>query len=101
MVFDHRVRNSWRDRIPAVVHVDGSARLQTVSARDSPFVAAVIRAFAARTGIPVLCNTSANGPGAGFFPDSASAAAWDGVAYVWADGILYRRPGRAGEATPP
>ena len=30
MLFTHRVRPEWRDRIPAVVHVDGSARIQTV-----------------------------------------------------------------------
>ncbi|WP_372013498.1 carbamoyltransferase [Tistrella mobilis] len=46
--------------IPAVVHLDGSARLQTVHKDLNPRFHAVIRAFAARTGCPVLVNTSFN-----------------------------------------
>ena len=46
--------------IPAVTHVDGSARVQTVSARDNPLFHDLIRAFADRTGVPVLINTSFN-----------------------------------------
>ncbi|MFC4036702.1 carbamoyltransferase N-terminal domain-containing protein [Streptomyces polygonati] len=91
MVFDHRVRPEWLDRIPAVVHVDGTARLQTVNDHDSPLAASVLRAFAERTGIPVLCNTSANEPGGGFFPDAASAMNWGRSPYVWADGVLHTR----------
>jgi len=91
MVFDHHVRPRWRNRIPAVVHVDGTARLQTVNDRESPLAAAVLRSFADRTGIPVLCNTSANYLGSGFFPDEASAMDWGGTDYVWADGVLHTR----------
>jgi carbamoyltransferase len=47
--------------IPAVTHVDGTARLQTVGPRDDPFLRALLQAFEARTGIPVLLNTSFNG----------------------------------------
>ena len=49
-----------RERIPSVVHVNGTARLQTVMPDQNPFLAAVLRAFAARTGVPVLINTSLN-----------------------------------------
>src|ERR687898_779773 len=63
MLFVHRVRPAWRDRIPAVVHVDGTARIQTVDRRDEPLVAALLDAFAARTGVPVLVNTSFNTAG--------------------------------------
>ena len=45
MLFVHRVRPEWTDRIPAVVHVDGTARIQTVDAADEPLVAAMLRAF--------------------------------------------------------
>jgi len=45
MLFDHRVRPWWAGRIPAVIHVDGTARLQTVNDRDAPLAAAVVRAF--------------------------------------------------------
>jgi carbamoyltransferase len=60
MLFTHRVKPEWRDRIPAVVHVDGTARIQTVDARDQPLLAAMLRALEARTGVPVCVNTSLN-----------------------------------------
>ncbi|MFL6197504.1 MAG: carbamoyltransferase C-terminal domain-containing protein, partial [Thermoanaerobaculia bacterium] len=49
-----------RSTIPAVTHVDGSARVQTVNEEQEPFLCAVLRAFARRTGVPVLLNTSFN-----------------------------------------
>jgi carbamoyltransferase len=63
MLFTHRVREPWRSRIPAAVHVDGSARAQTVDSDDEPTVAALLRSFEARTGLPVLINTSLNTAG--------------------------------------
>jgi carbamoyltransferase len=60
MLFVHRVRPHWVDRIPAVVHVDGTARIQSVDDRDEPLVAAMLRAFERRTGVPVVVNTSFN-----------------------------------------
>lgn len=57
------VRPKWRDRIPAVTHVDGTARLQTVTADAMPFLHALATAFGAATGVPCLLNTSFNGPG--------------------------------------
>src|SRR5205814_5889537 len=54
MLFTHRVRPEWRDRIPAVVHVDGTARIQTVDRADEPLVARLLEAFERRTGLPVL-----------------------------------------------
>jgi carbamoyltransferase len=60
MLFTHRVRPAWRARVPAAAHVDGSARVQTVDAADEPALAALLRAFEARTGTPVLINTSFN-----------------------------------------
>src|SRR5204863_7198573 len=52
MLFTQRVAPAWLDRIPAVVHVDGSARIQTVSRRDEPLVARMPEAFEPRTGVP-------------------------------------------------
>jgi carbamoyltransferase len=63
MLFVHRVAEAWRERIPAVVHVDGTARVQTVSDADSPLVAELLRAFERRTGLPVVVNTSLNTAG--------------------------------------
>jgi carbamoyltransferase len=91
MLFEHHVRDPWRVRIPAVLHVDGTARLQTVAAADEPAVFELLTAFDARTGVPVLCNTSANFSGRGFFPDAASAARWGRCKHVWTEGKLYTR----------
>jgi carbamoyltransferase len=63
MLFVHRVRDSWRDRIPAVVHVDGTARIQTVDPTTEPLVAELLTEFEARTGLPVVVNTSLNTAG--------------------------------------
>lgn len=49
------------DRIPAVVHVDGSARVQTVGAGDDAFVLRLLEQFRELTGMGVLLNTSFNG----------------------------------------
>ena len=63
MLFVHRVRPEWVDRIPAAVHVDGTARIQTVDADDEPLLAAMLAAFERRTGVPVVINTSFNTAG--------------------------------------
>jgi len=63
MLFVHDVRPAWRERIPAVVHVDGTARAQTVDPAAEPLLAGLLRAFEARTGLPVLVNTSLNTAG--------------------------------------
>lgn len=62
MLFVHDVVPQWRDRIPAVTHVDGTARIQTVDASD-PVLHDTIGHFAARTGVPVVVNTSFNTAG--------------------------------------
>ena len=52
--------NICRSSLPAITHVDYSARVQTVSARTNPRFHALIRAFQQRTGCPTLVNTSFN-----------------------------------------
>ena len=93
MLFEHVVRPEWRERIPAVLHLDGTARLQTVSAEQNLTLVRVLREYYRLTGIPVLCNTSANYNGRGFFPGVQSAMEWNGVPLVWSNGILYERTG--------
>ena len=73
MLFTHRVDRRWRDRIPAVVHVDGSARAQTVDVADEPLVHALLVAFERRTGVPVLVNTSCNTAGRPMVDDPRDA----------------------------
>lgn len=60
MTFVFRVRPDRAGRIPAVRHVDGTARVQTVRADQNPTLHALLQAFKARTGVPVLVNTSFN-----------------------------------------
>jgi carbamoyltransferase len=60
MIQVYPVRPEKRDVIPAVTHVDGSGRLQSVSRESNARYWALIRAFAAATGVPVLLNTSFN-----------------------------------------
>ncbi|MFZ0637687.1 MAG: carbamoyltransferase C-terminal domain-containing protein [Candidatus Acidiferrales bacterium] len=60
MTFAYRVRAEKRSVIPAPTHVDGTARLQTVSRRTNPLYWKLIRAFGDLTGVPVVVNTSFN-----------------------------------------
>jgi carbamoyltransferase len=73
MLFTHRVRGAWRERIPAALHVDGSARVQTVDARDEPLLHALLRAFERRSGVPALVNTSLNTRGRPMVDDPRDA----------------------------
>jgi len=56
----YQVREERRALIPAVTHVDGSGRLQTVSAADNPRYHRLIGAFRDLTGVPMVLNTSFN-----------------------------------------
>jgi carbamoyltransferase len=82
MLFTHRVRDGWRERIPAVVHVDGTARIQTVSPVREPLVAAMLGAFERRTGVPVVVNTSLNTAGRPMVDDPRDALECFGSAPV-------------------
>ncbi|NEE54992.1 carbamoyltransferase, partial [Streptomyces sp. SID8455] len=60
MLFVAYVRPEYAERLPAVTHVDGSARVQSVSRGSSPLFWSLIEEFGALTGLPVLLNTSFN-----------------------------------------
>lgn len=95
MLFEHRLRAGWADRVPAIVHLDGSARLQTIAPSKANTVAGrILQEYERISGIPVLCNTSANFPGHGFFQDANAATDWGRTQYVWANGVLYTNPHR-------
>jgi carbamoyltransferase len=55
-----QIREEKRALIPAVTHVDGSGRLQTVHRLTNPRYYRLIEAFAERTGVPMVLNTSFN-----------------------------------------
>lgn len=60
MLFVFDVRPEKADRIPAVRHTDGTARIQTINRRQNPIYYDLLHAFKQRTGVPVLVNTSFN-----------------------------------------
>jgi carbamoyltransferase len=73
MLFVHDVAKEWRDRIPAVVHVDGTARIQTVDPGREPLVARMLGEFERLTGLPAVVNTSLNTAGRPMVDDPRDA----------------------------
>jgi carbamoyltransferase len=99
MLFTHQVSPRWRPRIPAVTHVDGSARAQTVDPAAEPLTARMLRHFERLTGLPVVVNTSLNTAGRPMVDDPRDALECFGSAPVDVLAIgpfLVRRPRRAG-----
>ena len=60
MLFVYNVKHDKADKIPAVRHVDGTARIQTINAQQHPRYHSLLKAFKQKTGVPVLVNTSFN-----------------------------------------
>jgi carbamoyltransferase len=97
MLFVHRVLPEWRDRIPAAVHVDGTARAQTVAPTEEPLVARMLAHFERLTGVPVVINTSFNTAGRPIVDDPHDALECFGASPIDALAIgpcLVRRPRR-------
>jgi carbamoyltransferase len=63
MLLVANVREEFRERLGAVTHVDGTARVQTVRAEDNPFLHRLLGIVGELSGVPVLLNTSLNLPG--------------------------------------
>lgn len=60
MLIAKNVRPEWRSKIPSIVHVDGTARVQTVREATNPALYRLLKEFDKLTGVPVLINTSFN-----------------------------------------
>jgi hydroxymethyl cephem carbamoyltransferase len=93
MLYFSRVRT---DRLPAVTHVDGTARVQSVRADGPSRLRGLLESFRDASGAGVLCNTSLNPPGAGFFNTASEVfayAARNGIEHVVVDDRWYRRVG--------
>lgn len=60
MLHVYKIRAEWRERLSAVNHVDDTGRLQTVARDENPLYYDLIKSFEAKTGIPVILNTSFN-----------------------------------------
>jgi carbamoyltransferase len=82
MLFVHDVAPEWRDRIPTVTHVDGTARIQTVDRTEEPLVARMLECFERRTGLPMVVNTSLNTAGRPMVDDPRDALECFGSAPV-------------------
>ncbi|MEV7785856.1 carbamoyltransferase C-terminal domain-containing protein [Streptomyces sp. NPDC088106] len=106
MLFVHEVAPAWRDRIPAVVHVDGTARIQTVDPAREPLVAGLLGEFERLTGLPVVVNTSLNTAGRPMVDDPRDALECFGSSpvdllaigpYAIRRGDFFRSPAAEGE----
>jgi len=86
MQFAAEVCEEQRPRIPAVTHVDGTARLQTIAKQQDVFIWDLLGKFEERTGVGVLLNTSLNGPAEPIVETVAEAVAF--VRSVPLDGIV-------------
>jgi carbamoyltransferase len=62
MLVTTTVKEEWRSKVPAITHIDNSARHQSVTMDNNPRFYSLISKFYEKTGIPVLLNTSFNGP---------------------------------------
>jgi carbamoyltransferase len=60
MLFARKARSEVRDRIPSALHVDGTARVQTVDPETNPLFHRLINHFQKLTGVPMILNTSLN-----------------------------------------
>ena len=63
MLFVHTVKPGWEDKLRAVIHVDGTARVQTIDRAQEPLVARMLDEVERRTGVAVVVNTSLNTAG--------------------------------------
>ena len=90
------VREEWRTRIPAVVHVDGTARPQVIERAQNRLYYDILTAYKDLSGVPVLINTSFNVHEEPIInsPDECARALADGrVDFVVTEGGVYGRGG--------
>jgi predicted NodU family carbamoyl transferase len=96
MLYFQKVRDS---RLRAVTHADGTARVQTLRSTQDERLHALLGAFADRTGVGVLCNTSLNFPGRGFINRTSDLVEYvldrDIDGFVLGDQLFLNSSGRA------
>ena len=94
MTITCNVKEAWRARIPAVVHVDGTARPQIIRRAHNPLYYDILAAFKQRSGLPTIINTSFNvheEPIINRPEECARALADDRVDYVVTEQAVYGR----------
>jgi carbamoyltransferase len=95
MLIATSVVDAMEDKIPGIMHVDGSSRVQTVTAQQNPGYYDLIEEFGKKTGIYVLLNTSYNDNGEAIvetYQDALLSFIRTGVDYLYVEGILVSRP---------
>ena len=60
MMYAVNCKPGVKEKIPAIIHVDGTCRIQTVSREQNPHYYDIIKTFKDKTGIPIIFNTSFN-----------------------------------------
>jgi carbamoyltransferase len=98
MIFVLNVKDSFRDQLGAITHVDGTARVQTVSRRTNPLYWELIHNFEKITGIPILLNTSFNNnaePIVDSVDDAITCFLTTEINYLVIDHFLVRKAGSA------
>ena len=93
------VKKEWSGKIPAVVHVDETARPQIIRRSENPLYYDILQAFKAESGLPVLVNTSFNvheEPIVNNPEEAAKALVDDRIDYIVTDDGVYGIEGRDG-----
>jgi carbamoyltransferase len=75
----YAVRCKYPDRVPSVVHIDGTSRVQTVNKNQHPGLHMVLRKFYWETGVPMLLNTSLNIKGQPLLNDKSDIFKWESL----------------------
>ena len=60
MSFSPKVKPEWREKLPSITHVDGTARVQTITKEQNKLLYDIITLIKEKTGVGVLLNTSFN-----------------------------------------
>ncbi|MFC4852052.1 carbamoyltransferase C-terminal domain-containing protein [Actinophytocola glycyrrhizae] len=97
MNFNFTVRPEYRDLLAEALHLDGTARVQTVTAADNPAVYRLLCAVADLGAVPVLINTSLNGPGEPILESGDDVLRFvreTAVDYLLSDAHLFAPPDR-------
>lgn len=88
------VRPEWEKKLPAIVHADGTARVQTVTQAQNPFLWDLLGKFEALTGVGVLLNTSLNGRGEPIYSrvsEGLNLLATSELDYLYVDGYIFNK----------
>lgn len=92
MLQTYKINYEKRGMVPAIVHLDGSARIQTICCDENPLLYKYIKNFYIQTGVPIICNTSLNGRGQPIIDcmiDALKFAFNNSLSIMYLNGIRY------------